>query len=264
MTGPAVDLVAVGVARRALAAIAAEHPELTGPTGPVFYVEHLPEIATMTRRLDPNATGESTTVGVRLSPQLYSAVDAERVRLAAIVPGSSIGMSDAVRSLILRALATPAQTAPAAPAAPAPMPVVASPAAPVAPPPVAPVVPVADSRQLPLLTAAAPVVATHTSTSGLSVATVTGNDNGVLPAAPKHTREPQPAAPLNAAAVGARLRALRDDEIARGVAKTSREWSLRPVAARAGVSPDPVAKLINGEPVKPAMLAKVAAILPAE
>ena len=183
------------------------------------------------------------------------AVEALRLGIAALMADPSI---------LLRGAATPATIAPAAPAAPSPVPVVASPAAPVAPPPVAPVVPVADSRQLPLLTAAAPVVATHTSTSGLSVATVTGNDNGVLPAAPKHTREPQPAAPLNAAAVGARLRALRDDEIARGVAKTSREWSLRPVAARAGVSPDPVAKLINGEPVKPAMLAKVAAILPAE
>lgn len=258
MTGPAVDLVAVGVARRALAAIAAEHPELTGPTGPVFYVEHLPEIATMTRRLDPNATGESTTVGVRLSPQLYSAVDAERVRLAAIVPGSSIGMSDAVRSLILRALATPAQTAPAAPAAPAPVPVVASPAAPVAPPPVAPVAPAVDSRQLPLL---APVIVPHTSTSGQSITSAVGNDNGVSAATPKHTRAPSR---LDAAAVGKRLRALRDDEVARGIAKGSREWSLRAAGATAGVSPPTIDKLMKGEPVKPEMLAKVAAILPPE
>ena len=227
MTGPAVDLVAVGVARRALAAIAAEHPELTGPTGPVFYVEHLPEIATMTRRLDPNATGESTTVGVRLSPQLYSAVDAERVRLAAIVPGSSIGMSDAVRSLILRALATPAQTAPAAPAAPSPVPVVASPAAPVAPPPVAPVVPVADSRQLPLLAAAAPMALSTAADGQLSVARPIGNDNGVSPATPKPKRKMPPGVRADGSVVDldqlrARLEAaLADGQSGRSVARVA-------------------------------------------
>ena len=183
------------------------------------------------------------------------AVEALRLGIAALMADPSI---------LLRGATTPSTSAPATPGAPAPSPAVASPVVPVEASPATPAAPAVDSRQLPLLAPVAPVVATHTSTSGLSVATVTGNDNGVLPAAPKHTREPQPAAPLNAAAVGARLRALRDDEIARGVAKTSREWSLRPVAARAGVSPDPVAKLINGEPVKPAMLAKVAAILPAE
>ena len=160
--------------------------------------------------------------------------------------------------ILLRGAATPAQTAPAAPAAPSPVPVVASPAAPVAPPPVAPVAPTVDSRQLPLL---APVIVPHTSTSGQSITSAVGNDNGVSAATPKHTRAPSR---LDAAAVGKRLRALRDDEVARGIAKGSREWSLRAVAVRAGVSADPVAKLINGETVKPEMLAKVAAILPAE
>ena len=87
-------------------------------------------------------------------------------------------------SILLRGAVMPSTSAPATPAAPAPSPAVAAPAAPVAAPPVAPVVPVADPRQLPLLAPGAPVVATHTSTSGLSVATVTGNDNGAAPAKP--------------------------------------------------------------------------------
>ena len=177
------------------------------------------------------------------------AVEALRLGIAALMADPSI---------LLRGAATPATSAPAAPAAPSPVPVVASPAAPVAPPPVAPVAPAVDSRQLPLL---APVIVPHTSTSGQSITSAVGNDNGVSAATPKHTRAPSR---LDAAAVGKRLRALRDDEVARGIAKGSREWSLRAVAVRAGVSADPVAKLINGEPVKPEMLAKVAAILPPE
>ena len=257
MTGAAVDLAAVRTARRALAAIAAEHPELTSATAHARLAEHLPEIIAM-KSLDSNATGAARTITVRLPADLLAALAAERDRLIAIMPRSSIGLSDAVRSLLDYALAARAQTAPAAPAAPSPVPVVASPAAPVAPPPVAPVAPAVDSRQLPLL---APVIVPHTSTSGQSITSAVGNDNGVSAATPKHTRAPSR---LDAAAVGKRLRALRDDEVARGIAKGSREWSLRAVAVRAGVSADPVAKLINGEPVKPEMLAKVAAILPPE
>ena len=165
--------------------------------------------------------------------------------------------------ILLRGAATPAQTAPAAPAAPSPVPVVASPAAPVAPPPVAPVVPVADSRQLPLLSP----VALHPAADGhLSVARPIGNDNGVSPATPKPKRSPatSPTAPLDAAAVGARLRALRDDEVARNVPKGKREWSLRTAGERAGVSAPTIDKLMKGETVKPEYVAKVAAILPPE
>ena len=247
MTGPAVDLDAVRTARRALAAIVAAHPELTSATARARLAEHLPEIIVM-KPLDSNATGPARTITVRLSADLIARLETERDRLAALVPGASLGLSDAVRSFILRAVATPAQTAPVAPAAPAPSRPVASPAAPVAAPAVAPVVP----------------VVLHTSPSGASVATVTGNDNDAAPAAPKRTRATSPAATLDAASVGARLRALRAAELARGVPLGSREWSLRSAAERAGVSPPTIDKLMKGERVRPEYVAKVAAILPPE
>lgn len=105
MTGPAVDLAAVRSARTALAAIVAEHPELTGATARARLAANLPEILAM-KPLDPNATGAARTITVRLSADLIAQLEAERDRLAALVPGSSLGLSDAVRSLIHRALAT--------------------------------------------------------------------------------------------------------------------------------------------------------------
>ena len=276
MTGPAVDLVAVGVARRALAAVVAEHPELTSAPSRARLAEHLPEIIAMPPRLDPDSA-DSTIVGVRMTPEMRDALDAEVSRQRALNPDVSIGRSNVLRGIVRRALlgsiTTPAQTAPAAPAAPiapvstddwsdfsntrgapAPSRPVASPAAPVEPPPV-------DLRQLPLRAHAAPVIVPHTSASGSSITSAVSNDNGVSPATPKHTRAPSR---LDAAAVGKRLRALRDDEVARGIAKGSRLWSLRTAGATAGVSPPTIDKLMKGEPVKPEMLAKVAAILPPE
>lgn len=191
MTGAAVDLTAVRAARRALAAIVAEHPELTGATARDRLAEHLPEIIAM-KPLDPNATGAARTITVRLSADLIARLETERDRLAALVPGASLGLSDAVRSFILRAVALPSPSAPATPAAPAPSRPVAAPVVPVEAPLVAPVVPVADSRQLPLLAPSAPVVVAHKSTSGLSVATVTGNDNAEAPATPKPKRKMPP------------------------------------------------------------------------
>jgi len=105
VTGPAVDLAAVRSARTALAAIVAEHPELTGATARARLAANLPEILAM-KPLDPNATGAARTITVRLSADLIAQLEAERDRLAALVPGSSLGLSDAVRSLIHRALAT--------------------------------------------------------------------------------------------------------------------------------------------------------------
>ena len=70
--------------------------------------------------LDPNATGAARTITVRLSADLIAQLEAERDRLAALVPGSSLGLSDAVRSLIHRALATPSTSSPAPSPAPAP------------------------------------------------------------------------------------------------------------------------------------------------
>ena len=63
MTGAAVDLAAVRTARRALAAIAAEHPELTSATAHARLAEHLPEIIAM-KSLDSNATGAARTITV--------------------------------------------------------------------------------------------------------------------------------------------------------------------------------------------------------
>ena len=169
MTGPAVDLAAVRSARTALAAIVAEHPELTGATARARLAANLPEILAM-KPLDPNATGAARTITVRLSADLIAQLEAERDRLAALVPGSSLGLSGAVRSLIHRALATPSTSSPAPSPAPAPSrPIVARVEAVEAP--------AVDPRQLPLLAPVAPVVALHTSPSGLSVATLTGNDN---------------------------------------------------------------------------------------
>lgn len=200
MTGAAVDLAAVRSARTALAAIVAEHPELTGATARARLAANLPEIIAM-KPLDPNATGAARTITVRLSADLIARLEAERDRLAALVPGSSLGLSDAVRSLIHRALAMPSTSAPAPSPAPAP------------------------SR---------PIVARVE------------------------------AAQRRAAEVAERLRALRDAEAASGVPVGSRQWTIRPIAERAGMSGDPVAKLMRGEHVSPAMVDKLAAILPAE
>ena len=263
MTGPAVDLAALRSARTALAAIVAEHPELTGATARARLAANLSEIIAM-KPLDPNATGAARTITVRLSADLIARLEAERDRLAALVPGSSLGLSDAVRSLIHRALATPSTSAPAAPA----------PSRPIVARVEAVEAPAVDPRQLPLLAPVTPVVALHTSTSGASVATITGNDNATSTPKPKRTRRAAPveapervdveAAHRRAAEVAERLRALRDAEAASGVPVGSRQWTIRPIAERAGMSGDPVAKLMRGEHVSPAMIDKIVAILPAE
>ena len=263
MTGPAVDLAAVRSARSALAAIVAEHPELTGAAARARLAANLSEIIAM-KPLDPTATGAARTITVRLSADLIARLEAERDRLAALVPGSSLGLSDAVRSLIHRALATPSTSAPAAPA----------PSRPIVARVEAVEAPAVDPRQLPLLAPVTPVVALHTSTSGASVATITGNDNATSTPKPKRTRRAAPveapervdveAAHRRAAEVAERLRALRDAEAASGVPVGSRQWTIRPIAERAGMSGDPVAKLMRGEHVSPAMIDKIVAILPAE
>ena len=184
MTGPAVDLAAVRSARSALAAIVAEHPELTGAAARARLAANLSEIIAM-KPLDPTATGAARTITVRLSADLIARLEAERDRLAALVPGSSLGLSDAVRSLIHRALATPSTASPAPSPAPAPArPVVARVEAVEAP--------AVDPRQLPLLAPVTPVVALHTSTSGASVADIIGNDNATSTPKPKRTRRAAP------------------------------------------------------------------------
>ena len=186
------------------------------------------------------------------------AVEALRLGLAALAADPSI---------LLRGASTPSTSSPAPSPAPAPSrPVVARVEAVEAP--------AVDPRQLPLLAPVAPVVALHTSPSGLSVATLTGNDNATSTPKPKRARRAAPleapelvdveAAHRRAAEVAERLRALRDAEAASGVPNGSRQWTIRPIAERAGMSGDPVAKLMRGEHVSPAMIDKLAAILPAE
>ena len=200
MTGPAVDLAAVRDVRRALAAIVAEHPELTGAPARARLAEHLPEIITM-KPLDSNATGPARTITVRLSADLIAHLATERDRLASLVPGASLGLSDAVRSFILRAVALPSTSAPATPGAPAPSPAVAAPVVPVEAPPATPVAPAVDPRQLPLLS---PVVL-HTAADGhLSVARRIGNDNATSPAQPKPVEAPLPDIDLDALKVRVR------------------------------------------------------------
>ena len=121
------------------------------------------------------------------------AVEALRLGIAALVADPSI---------LLRGATTPSTSAPATPGAPAPSRPVASPVVTVAAPPVAPVVPVADSRQLPLLAPAAPVVALHNTPGGANVATRIGNDNAT--AQPKPVEAPLPDIDLDALKVRVR------------------------------------------------------------
>ena len=227
----------------------------------------------MPPRIDPESN-DSEIVGVRMTREMRDALDAEVSRQRALNPDVSIGRSNVLRGIVRRALlgsiVTPSTSAPAAPAAPAPMRPIVSRVEAVEPPAAAPV----DPRQLPLLAPVAPVVALHTSPSGLSVATLTGNDNATSTPKPKRARRAAPleapelvdveAAHRRAAEVAERLRALRDAEAASGVPNGSRRWTIRPIAERAGVSGDPVAKLMRGEHVSPAMVDKLAAILPPE
>jgi len=270
VTGPAVDLAALRSARTALAAIVAEHPELTGAAARARLAAHLPEIIAMPPRLDPDSA-DSTIVGVRMTPEMLRALDAEVSRQRGLNPDVSIGRSNVLRGIVRRALlgsiATPSTSSPAPSPAPAPSrPVVARVEAVEAP--------AVDSRQLPLLTPVAPVVALHNAANGASVATPTGNDNAQEPTTPKpkRTRRAAPveapelvdveAAHRRAAEVAERIRALRDAEAASGVPAGSRQWTIRPIAERAGMSTDPVVKLMQGKHVLPETVDKIAAILP--
>lgn len=115
------------------------------------------------------------------------AVEALRLGLAALAADPSI---------LLRGASTPSMSSPAPSPAPAPSrPVVARVEAVEAP--------AVDPRQLPLL---APV-ALHTSTSGASVATPTGNDNAQEPTTPKPKRTRANGSTIDLDALKARLAA---------------------------------------------------------
>ena len=213
-----------------------------------------------TKRAGANA--ESTPLNLRLPHSLGAQLEAlatdlpivSKHRLAVEALRLGLATIAADPSILLRGASTPSPRAPAAPAAPATM------------RPVVVVAPAPDTRQLEL----APVVALHTSPSGASVATLTGNDNAASPAKAKRTRREAPAvvddeaASQRATMVAERLRALREAEAASGVPLGSELWSMRPIAKRAGTSTDPVAKLLKGKRISPAMVDKIAKILPPE
>ncbi len=203
MPGPAVELAAVRSARTALAAIVAEHPELTGATARARLAAHLPEIIAMPPRLDPDSA-DSTIVGVRMTPEMLRALDAEVSRQRGLNPDVSIGRSNVLRGIVRRALlgsiATPSTSSPAPSPAPAPSrPVVARVEAVEAP--------AVDSRQLPLLTPAAPAIALHNAANGANVATPTGNDNAQEPTLPKPKRTRANGSTIDLDALKARLAA---------------------------------------------------------
>lgn len=212
-----------------------------------------------TKRVGENA--ESKPLNLRLPHAVGDQLDAlaaslpivSRHRLAVEALRLGIAALMADPSILLRGAATPSTSAPATPAAPAPA---------------RPVVARVEAVE-------APAVTLHNAANGASVATITGNDNAQEPTTPKpkRTRRAAPveasalvdveAAHRRAAEVAERLRALRDAEAASGV-RGPRQWTIRPIAERAGMSGDPVAKLMRGKHVSPEMVDKLAAILPPE
>ena len=119
------------------------------------------------------------------------AVEALRLGLAALAADPSI---------LLRGASTPSTSSPAPSPAPAPSrPVVARVEAVEAP--------AVDSRQLPLLTPAAPAIALHNAANGANVATPTGNDNAQEPTLPKPKRTRANGSTIDLDALKARLAA---------------------------------------------------------
>ena len=248
MTAAVVDLAAVARARAELAALVAAHPELTSPAARARLGDALPDIVEppMTKSLDPNHVSRpgvsqpSQTVGVRLTPNLLEAVKVETERLRSMAPGTSFGLGDGVRSLILRALSAAPSQPIAAPSAPEEPPLVRAPSM---PPPRASVRPPPSMPPPPRV----PV--------DIVVPEAVELDDDHEPVEARHTEPPAAPAP-DAAAVCARLKALQAAEPG--------AWSLRKIAALAGVSTAPVAKVLNGQKVTPKYLAAIAAILPPE
>ena len=285
MTGPAIDLAALRTVRSALDAIVSAYPELTQPVARdrlavALRKEHNP----MSKRLDPNATGASTTVGVRLSPDLLAHVDAEVARLSALVPSASFGRSEAVRAMILRAVEvgpgigavrTREGLGPTAPSA-----VRSShPGITVSPlrstladeddqtdneePDPLPQFSTANVRTREgagparPLEPASPVVALHTSTSGASVADIIGNDNATSTPKPKRTRR---AAPVEAPEL-VDLDALK----ARLAAAVVAEHTLKALSREGKFSDSSIVMWRNGKraSIGPEVAAKLDAVLTA-
>ena len=246
MTAAVVDLAAVARARAELAALVAAHPELTSPAARARLGDALPDIVEppMTKSLDPNHVSRpgvsqpSQTVGVRLTPNLLEAVKVETERLRSMAPGTSFGLGDGVRSLILRALSAAPSQPIAAPSAPEEPPLVRAPSM---PPPRASVRPPPSMPPPPRVPA------------DIVVPEAVELDDDHEPVEARHT-EPHAAPALDAAAVRARLIELR--------AADPKAWSYSKIAERIGMSEGPPEKVVTGRPVSPDTLKRIAAILP--
>jgi anti-sigma factor RsiW len=96
-----IDLDAVRQARRNLAQIAAEHPELRGPATVEGWVGTLKEI-------EENEMAKTIQVGVRLPAELIAQIDKfaadETLKLAETLPGMELSRADAIRILTTAAL----------------------------------------------------------------------------------------------------------------------------------------------------------------
>jgi hypothetical protein len=233
----AVDLMAVARARAELAALVAAHPELTSPAARARLGDALPDLMepTMSKSLDPNHTpgkGPSKTIGVRLTPDLLAAVEVETARLRVLAPGTTFGLSDGVRSLILRALSAAPSQPVAAPSAPEEPPLVRAPSM----PPRRATMPPARASVRPPPSMPPPRVPVDL------VAAV--------------AQVPEADAPTPYDAVRARYLAARSAD--------PKAWSYRATGELAGMSREPVSDLANGRPVSPATLAAIAKILPPE
>ena len=257
-----VDLATVARVRTELAALVAAHPSLTSPEAHARLAAALPDLVepSMSKSLDPNhvhrpgVSQPSQTVGVRLAPALLDAVKVETERLRSMAPGTSFGLGDGVRSLLLRALsADPAKAVEAAPV-PAETPLVVSPSM----PPRRATLPPARASVRPPLPSVPPPPRVPAELVDTEAARVDPRQLALIAEPPIALAEmPVRVMPLETVAeVRARLLALR--------AADPKAWSYRKLAALTGLSTEPIASVINGENVRPETLAMIVAALPPE
>lgn len=94
-----VDLAAIARGRAELANLAARFPELLTPAARERATAWL-EGEVMAKRLDPDATGETKQLAVRLPADALAVLDAEAARLNSVAPGLRLTRADALRSIL--------------------------------------------------------------------------------------------------------------------------------------------------------------------
>lgn len=93
---------AVAASMRRLDALAAEHPELTGPTGADNIAYWITTIETDEENQVPKE--ETTQLAFRLSNRLIERLDRHATRMGKDQPGVTFNRADAVRALLTYAL----------------------------------------------------------------------------------------------------------------------------------------------------------------